>query len=444
MFDGSRGFLCKWMLLVILVGVSLRLIIGALLTYNYDIFSWALIIANIQEGSGLYEVTGYNYTPVWGHFLAIIGNLTNLFGMDVLAERFPELIFTEYQAANNHHLAYTTTVEFNTLIAGVIAVFDILVSYLIYLLVKEVFKDEKKALTGAMIWMLCPFTIVVGAVGAMFDSLSGAMVLLCILLLIKDHEFLAGSIFAVAVFLKVFPGFLFFIFIAYIVVKHRDDYIQRISKAAGGALLFTAIIMMPHILDGHVLDSLSFMTSRASAPAEDLGTILDKYATILVYVAILIAEVVIASRFLKNTSENVDVKFIFFAFAATMTTIIYPSTPQYVLYAAPLLIIAAICIDRAYWIPLTILMVGTTEFELCSSASLLTSLMEYSDILSYDTWYSFNKWLIDTEILGINMYNVLSYIGGTLQFIGVLSAICLLLRKYIPFERLKINRATSG
>ena len=69
MFENSKGFFCKTMILFIIIGFALRMIVGTLLTYNYDVFSWALIISNIQEGSGLYDVTGYNYPPVWGYFL---------------------------------------------------------------------------------------------------------------------------------------------------------------------------------------------------------------------------------------------------------------------------------------------------------------------------------------------------------------------------------------
>ena len=69
----EKGFLCRTMILVIVVGIAIRLAVGALLTYNYDVYSWALIISNIQAGSGLYDVTGYNYPPVWGSYLALLG-----------------------------------------------------------------------------------------------------------------------------------------------------------------------------------------------------------------------------------------------------------------------------------------------------------------------------------------------------------------------------------
>lgn len=408
-------FLCPWMIAAIVIGVAVRLIIGGLLSYNYDVFSWALIISNIQAGSGLYDVTGYNYPPVWGYILALVGQLTNLFGMDVLAERFPDLIFTETEIANNPHLAYTTTVEFNILMAGVIAVFDILTSYLIYYVIREVFKDDRKALIGAAFWMLCPFAIAVGSAGVMFDSLSGALALLCVILLIKDKEFLSGSIFAVAVLLKFFPIYLIFILIAYIIVKHREDFPKRVGKAVLGGAIFAVVIMLPQMIDGHILDSGSFLLSRATTS----GNFLDQYGTVIAYAIAIILEIVLAWLFTRRKTDNLDRDFLLFAFIAALITLIYPSSSQYVLFVAPFLIVAAFCIDSRYKISLAIMTVGTTIYVLGTSAALLTSVMEYTDLISYGSWLAFDTWLLETEILGLNMYNFISGIGGTLQYLAI-------------------------
>ncbi len=424
-------FFCPWMIAAIIIGVTIRLIIGGLLSYNYDVFSWALIISNIQAGSGLYDVTGYNYPPVWGYILGLVAQLTDLFGMDVLAERFPDLIFTESEIANNPHLAFTTTVEFNVLMAGVIAIFDILASYLIYYVIREVFKDDRKAILGAALWMLCPFIIAVGSAGVMFDCLSGALALLCVILLIKDQEFLAGSIFAVAVFLKFFPAFLIFILIAYIFVKHREDFPMRLGKAALGAAIFTAVIMVPQIMDGHLLDSGSFLLSRATVSTN----VFDQYGTIIAYAVAIILEIVLAWYFTKRKSENLDRDFLFFSFIAALLTLIYPSSSQYVLFMAPFLIITALCVDGRYRVGLAIITVGTTIYVLGSSAALLTSVMEYTDLISFSSWFAFDTWLLDTKVLGLNMYNFISGIGGFLQYSAILICYYFIAKTFIYRER---------
>ena len=430
MFENSKGFFCKTMILIIIAGMAIRLILGTLLTYNYDVFSWALIISNIQAGSELYDVTGYNYPPVWGYFLAIVGEFTDLLGMDVLAERFPDLIFTESEVANNPHLAFTTTVEFNALMAFVMGIFDIFTSYTIYYVSKEIFKDERKGLIGAAIWMLCPFAIIVGAVGSMFDCLSGALALVCVALLMKDKEFLAGMVLAIAVFLKFFPGFLLFIFVAYVIVKHRDDYKQRVMMAVLGACIISAIIMLPHVLDGHLMDSFSFLISRAEVSNGPFG-ILERIGPIMFYALAIIFEIWLARRFIRKEHEDLDKDFMIYTFIATMTTLMYPGTPQYVLFGGPLLVLIAVCVNERFKLPLIILMFGTSLFVLCSSTAEMTSLMEYTDLLSFDTWFGMNSWMMNTTILGLNMFIVLSDIGAIIQYLALLIAFILIVKIFI-------------
>ena len=419
MFENSKGFFCKTMILFIIIGFALRMIVGTLLTYNYDVFSWALIISNIQEGSGLYDVTGYNYPPVWGYFLAVLGQFTDLLGMDVLAERFPDLIFTESEVANNPHLAFTTTVSFNALVAFMMALFDLITAYTIYIASKLIFHDERNGLIGAAVWMLCPFAIAVGAIGPMFDCLSGAIALICVILLMKDQELLAGMLFAMSVFLKFFPAYLLFIFVAYIIVKHRDDFKKRILTAIIGAAIMSGVIMLPHILDGHLLDSFSFLISRAEVSNGPFG-VLEQIGPVAFYLIAFVAEILLARHFIKKEHEDVDKDFLIYTFISAMITLMYPGTPQYVLFGAPLLVVAAFCVNPKYKIPLIVLMFGTTLFVLCSSTAELTSIMEYTDLLSYDTWYSMNSWMMNTEIFGLNMFIILSTIGGIIQYLGIL------------------------
>ncbi len=419
MFENDRGFFCKTMIAVIVLGVVLRMVIGTLLTYNYDVFSWALIISNIQAGSGLYDVTGYNYPPVWGSFLAILGQFTDLLGMDVLAERFPELIYTEADVSYSPHLAYVTTLEFNAFITAIITIFDILTGYVIYWIVKDIYKDERRALICSAVWLLCPFVIVVGAVGGMFDCLSGMLVLLCIALLMKDQEFLAGSLFAVSVLLKFFPAFLFFILIAYIVVKHREDCIRRIINAALGAALFTAIIILPYVLDGHLADCFSFLTSRAETTTSTFG-VLEQIGSISAYVVAIIVEIALAVWFIRKRHADLDREFVVFTFLSALMVFLYPGTPQYILFLAPILIIMAFCVESKFRIPLVMLMFGTTWFCLSTGIVDLTSVVMYSDIIPFDQWAAAYSWHQDLNIFGMDAFFAFGIIGGIIQYLAIL------------------------
>ncbi len=423
LFDDSRSFLCKGIIIALAVGLAARFAIGTLLSYNYDVFSWALIISNIEAGNGLYDVTGYNYTPVWGYILGIFAQFTEVLGIDVLAERFPELIFTEAAADPIFpHLAFVTTVQFNIAVTTLIAVFDVLTGYVLYRFVCDIYGDAKKAKICAAIWLLCPFVITVGAVGGMFDCISALLTMLCIMLLVKDHEFLAGAVFSTAFLLKFFPVFLFFIFIAYIVAKHRNgDYIGRMVKAALGFGIMALIILAPQIAAGQLGDCFSFITSRVTTSTTVIGDI-EHYAAPIAYVLILILEIFIAYRFLKTDHKNLDRSFVWSSFIGILILFIYPSTPTYVLLLTPFLIMTAFVTDRRFRTPMYILMVGTTIFSLSSNAMSLTSITMYTDLLPFDTWMQIYTWF-DTRVMGMTVANLMAYIGGTIQYAGILIAL---------------------
>ncbi len=70
-YVGSRegGFLCRRILLFVVMGLAVRLVVGCVLTYTFDVTSWARIITNFETGNGLYGLDGYNYSPPWGYVL---------------------------------------------------------------------------------------------------------------------------------------------------------------------------------------------------------------------------------------------------------------------------------------------------------------------------------------------------------------------------------------
>ena len=52
------------LLTITIIGVIIRLLMIPI-TLVYDSNYWAIVIRNIETGSGLYELEGYYYTPVW-------------------------------------------------------------------------------------------------------------------------------------------------------------------------------------------------------------------------------------------------------------------------------------------------------------------------------------------------------------------------------------------
>ena len=90
-------FLCKQILCVIAIGLLIRYILGFTLTYTYDVHSWALIISNFEAGLGLYDISGYNYAPVWGYILGTFSTVLDAFGIGFFGERITDGLIMESQ-----------------------------------------------------------------------------------------------------------------------------------------------------------------------------------------------------------------------------------------------------------------------------------------------------------------------------------------------------------
>ena len=434
MLFGDRGVLCRSILLVIIIGLIIRLAVGYLLTYNYDVYHWALTISNFQAGNGLYEVAGYYYSPVWGYLLGVFSQFTYLFGIDLLGERFTEMLFTEDYVNFYRNSAFVTSLGFNTALTCMIALFDLVNAYLVFWIVREVFGDADKARICFAAWFLCAFVITVGSAGGMFDTVSATFTLLCIATLIKGQEFLAGGMFAAAFLLKFFPGFLIFIMLAYIWVKHRDQWKLRMAKAVIGALAVSTVLMLPQIMDGHIMDSFSFLYSRATA-SNGVVDILMKYDSIIAYSLILIGEVLLARMFIKKEHADIDKGFLWFALIAIAMVFLNPSSPQYVLVMAPFLVIAMVCNERKLWIPFAILSVGTSLYALSPIMMDLTSIVLYGGLLPFESWASAFL-TFESSFLGISMTDAWSLVGGIIQYAGILAIAAIAVQKHLTEKSL--------
>ncbi|MBR6911071.1 MAG: DUF2029 domain-containing protein [Candidatus Methanomethylophilaceae archaeon] len=259
-FFRDDRFFCKGMIITIILGIAIRLIIGVVLKFNEDAYSWAVIISNIEAGSGLYDVSGYNYPPVWGYILAFFSQIMTSLGVADMGVMNPELLHIEPD-----RIAYVTTFEFNFALTVMLTIADLMTAYVAYYIAKDLTSDEIKAKITFALFFLAFHVIIICTSSAMFDSISALLTMLCVLMLVKGKDILAGGLLATAVFLKLFPGFIIFILIAYLIVNDRDQWKKRLFMAASGAIAVSAVIMVPHILEGHLVDSLSFIFARVTS-----------------------------------------------------------------------------------------------------------------------------------------------------------------------------------
>jgi len=424
MFFDDKRFLCKGMIIILAIGIIARVVVGLLMEYNNDVSAWAQIMANIEGGNALYNVAGYYYPPVWGYLLGLFTEITGHIGLDEWGNMVTEFVFM----IPRNDADYTTP-TFNLVLTMFLMISDLLVALIIYWLILRFTDDKVKAKIGFAFYFVGLHVIFICAAGGMFDSYSALFAILAVALLMTRKDVLAGMMFAMGVLLKLFPAMFIFILVAYLFKKDRECWKIRFVKAVAGAVIMIVVVMLPQILDGTFMDSLSFITARAG-DVDGVAALLLKYSSMLIYPIILILEAFIAYHFVKTDTEDVDRTFLWYVFLSSVVIFIYPSTPQYILLMTPFLIIVALMYDRRFVKPLLLLTVASTIFLTSSIVVQLGGITAFWGAIPFDIWHSMYD-IFYAE--GLNAFMVWSAIGGVLQYISIIWVI------YVALEAMGIN-----
>ena len=422
-----RGFLCRDILIILAVGLVVRYVVGVFLTYSDDVQSWALTIANFEAGGGLYGLAGYNYAPPWGYILGFVSVIGEFFGVDMFGSRLTDALPAE-QYSDWVAESLVPSLEFALMVKTVFFVSDILVGYLVYRIIMDRCDDQRKAVIGFGLWFLCPFVITAGAAQGMFDTISVLLTLLCVYMVMRDRCFLAGMLMGTAVFLKLFPAFLVFVLIGYILLRHRGDgsWKMMLIRAAAGVLVMTAIIFAPQVADGTLSESFSFLTSRTENMGSGLGPLVG-YLTIAAYLSILIVSMLLGNSVRTSKTSDPDRVLLVMLLVNVAVVFLYPSSAQYMVLLVPFLAywVAAEC--RRCMLSWKILAVGSMVYMFASNSLTMMSLaawtgfVDVSSVLGFYEMYS-SGWGLLTPM------NVQFAIGGVLQCVGVLTIPLLMYR----------------
>ena len=416
---GSR-FLRKDVLIVLALGLVIRYVVGFFLTYTYDVHSWALIISNFESGNGLYDVAGHNYTPTWGYVLGTFSAIAEALGLDVFGERLTDALPVEgYDGW--FYSASVPTVAFALAVKTMFYIVDVAVGYAIFWIIRERTSDERKAAIGFALWFLCPFVIAVGGIGGMFDTFTVLLTLLTVIFLMRDRCLLAGMCLGTAALMKIFPGVLVFVMIAYVLLKHRGDgkTVPALVQSFVGLAAMIVVMLIPQILDGTLPDCFGFLSSRAG-DGMGVGGDMITYATFAVYAAIFAVTILLAYRMAHGKGTDPDGTLLTMLMVNAAVLFLYPSTPQYILLLAPFLIMQIVLTDRRYRIPYIVLAVGTTMFALGGNATFLLSVAGFTDLVPMDAVLAGTDWFLTPGWLGIVPISVIYYGGGVLQYIGTI------------------------
>ena len=416
---GAMRFLCKPVIIILVAGIALRLILDLFLTQAYDFYHWGVIVQNINSGNGLYELTGYFYTPPWGYILGLEAFFQDLFGITVTGVHATGMFPAE--GVTGSTTSTITAIAFNMSVKMIFLISDIAVGYLIFWLVRDITKDRKKAAAGFALWFLAPCVMTVAAMG-MFDTLCVLMTVMAVIMLRKDRYIESGVMLSMAALMKFFPGFLIFIFIAYIISKNREDgtsvrkAVMFITACAATAF----VLFLPQLLDGTFMDSFLFITSRVDEGmgAGIIGTI-GAYAALIVYAVVIVISVILALR-MKNITdrEKLDTALFDTLLIAMAAIFIYPPTPQYILLLLPLVIIA-LNHNRRYIIPYCLLTVGAAVASVSGWPLGLASVAVHTDIIDLGALIGIIQGYT-SPLIGISAMEIVSLAGLAVQYIGVL------------------------
>ncbi|MCQ2079411.1 MAG: glycosyltransferase 87 family protein [archaeon] len=398
---GKLKFFSGLALLVTVLGFAIRLILAPYVTYPFDIEHWAVILQNTESGNGLFGLTGYFYTPVWGYILGFEDVVINsLFSVEYGRRALGLLGIENLEFV--YYTATTTSPGFNLLMKVPLILVDFLVGYIVYRLVLSHSGDERKAAGAYGLWFLCPLVIYMSAVQAQFDCISALFMLLCVLLLRKDRCFLAGVMFALGSLIKFFPAFCILLLCMYIFKVHADPSarIRKFLLALVGALFTVALVFLPQILDGTVIDAFSFIFGRTSEFS--LVSALRTYPVILVTLVLMVVLVLHMRRMGEQECRD---RFITMVLLMLTICVMISSGPQYCIVYLPLLayyIFAGGANRPLMWCFIIITVTSTVSAFFNNSLSILTTLVEYCGVWNADSLLSAMD-VLETEILGLTL-----------------------------------------
>ena len=426
----SKGrFLSRPIIATIIVGMLLRLVMGLLFSFPDDTQSWALTISNFEASGSLYELAGYYYMPIWGYILGTIDVLGESFGVDQFGTRLIELLPLE----NGESVAYTLipSVKFSLMFKIGLFICDLAVSYLVWYIVMDRTGDSRKSTIAFILSFLCPLVITACTSQGMFDTIGALLTLLCVVLMMKEHYFLAGSMFAFATVIKVFPGFLIFLLAAYVLSKHRADKtgVRNLMKAVIGATISFAIIIMPQVMEGTLEDCFSFLLSRTDTMGGSFGKVIS-VATIVLYIAIVAVSILIGRWMYKSDTDDRNGLLLSLLMVNITIIFLFPANAQYLVLLVPFLIIQFVTVSARYKVPMTILMISTAIFAMSSGPLNLVSFAEFTGLLDVNSVVSGVQWYIEPLIGPVSLETIVTC-AGVIEYISLV----LILKKFYDVRK---------
>lgn len=429
------------LLTIAIIGIIIRLLMMPI-TLVYDSNYWAIVIRNIETGNGLYELEGYYYTPVWGYVLGFVSAFQSAFldlgemgirSVEALSVEIPDMFLT----------ATVTSVGFLYSVKIPLMIVDLILSYLMYVLIKEVTNDERKAVIGFALTFICPSMLAATMGIAMPDGISAMFLILTILLIRHDQPFLAGMCYSVSVLNKFFPAFLFLIILAYMVSRNIDNKKKMRTElilAIAGGVIMTAIIFLPQIMEGNLASCFQFLTDRSGTNSNDsLLMSLIGYARLLLYPLVIIASAWMSYDLIKNRSGDQFHKFMLYCLTTLGLCFIYPPATQYLVVMTPLVAYFVVTESPKYLKCWLLLSIGGFLMTYASNGTTLLPLAVFTDLFSVTDVVNFFNTTVTVIIGPITIFMVIYFITAVIQYSGIILTLW-----YIYSDHFRKNKGKSN
>lgn len=409
-------------------GVAIRLILAATLTRIYDVSSWGFIIEDLRAGEGLYDVDQYFYTPVWGYFLEIMRWVIDLLpGMEVLVldpstiAPIPDVTF----ALDDIRVP---TLIFAFVIKLPLILVDVVVSYLLYILVKEITADEKKAIFSFGAWVFIAPAILVSSVSGMFDNFAVMMLLISIFFLRKKSYCISGMALMIGIMAKIFPVLAMFPMLVYILCTETGLKNRAVAytQFLGSALFMAALILLPHLISGDINEVFNFLTYRLKG--NSTGGLSDGGLNLLILIVGAIVGALAVPWFLSR--KNQDATQILFASTSLMLALFlgYYYQQQYLIEVLPLLILTCVVYHVRISKLLIILAALFVIIALGELPTMLLPLAECTNLISITTIVNIDHYLnIDPAGAWVSHY-LIPYADTAVHYVLFLIALIILVQ----------------
>ena len=343
----SRPLTTKEKILIIaLSSFIVHVIVILTLTHLGDPEYWPRIIQTVNSGNGIYGLDGNYYTPLWGYLLSFVDLVIQVTGsVPFFGDVFASLLPWDSVPGAKAWIV-SPQITFATKIP--MAISDIIVGYLIYTIVRDFTKSEKKGLIAMALWCFCPMVVYMSCVQGQFDTISTLLVLLTIKVLREDRPFIAGFAFGFATWLKIFPGVCILLFIGYLIKRYGTDVgLKKTGIAAIGALVATVLILLPQIMNGELSIVFGFFTGRVGETTQYAW--FDALVKIRMFLMLTLMLVLMVWSFIGIQKKRGDLDRYLYLYAGiliTVATIIsrgYQYVPSFIVF---ILLFAMISDDR--------------------------------------------------------------------------------------------------